>query len=243
MLKLKLDQTTYDTLPPAIKAEYKADASGGFILDTDVPIEDTAALKNALLSEKAARKTATEAKQVLETQVTQLSGENDTLKARALKPSELEAAWQKKLDDANAANKVKQESLTGSIKTMLVDNVALQIASEIGTAPDLLMPHLKSRLTAVEEDGQWLTRTLDGEGKVSAQSVKELQQEFVASQKFAPIIKGSQASGGGAAGGKLPAGGKKFGDMNEGERTALYRSNPAEYKRQSALDKGAAAQT
>lgn len=49
------------------------------------------------------------------------------------------------------------------------------------------------------------------------------------SPMFWPKGQGSGASGGGA-----PEGGKAFKDMNEAERVELYRSNPAEFKRQAA---------
>ena len=231
MLKINLDKAAFDALPAAMQAEYKLNATGGYTLDTDVPFEDVTGLKNALTQERAAHKTAKEQKAILDTQVATLNEENTTLKARALKPSELENAWKEKLDAVNKTAADRQAVLTKQIQTMLVDNVALQMATEIGTSPELLVPHIKARLSAAEEDGVWGTKVLDKEGKAAALSVKELRDEFVASPTFAPIIKGSQASGGGAAGGRVPAGGKDYGKMTEAERTALHQSNPAEFKR------------
>lgn len=43
-------------------------------------------------------------------------------------------------------------------------------------------------------------------------------------------------TGGGASGSKHPGSAKKFADMNEAERVALYRENPSEFKRLKGAD-------
>lgn len=240
MLKIKVNQTEHDALPAHFQGEYKADGNGSFVLDTDQAFEDVTGLKSALANERTQHKATKDARTAAETNLATVSEERDTLKTRAGKPSEVEAAYQKKLDEQKLSFATREQALSTSIRKMLVDNVALQMAGEISTAPALIQPHILARLSAVEEEGVWLTRVLDKDGKVTANSVKELQQELIADAQFAPIIKGSSASGGGAAGSKLPAGGKKFGDMTESERVALHQKNPEEYRRLSAAHKAAA---
>jgi hypothetical protein len=75
------------------------------------------------------------------------------------------------------------------------------MANEISVAPDLLLPHIKSRLTTELVDGEYVTRVLDREGKPSAHSIEELQKDVMQDKRYSAIIKGSKASGGGASGG------------------------------------------
>lgn len=238
MLKIKLDKAAHSALPPEIQKEYKADGEG-FILDTDTPFEDITALKAAVGHEKEQRRKATEKAKELETSVASLTEQNDTLAARAKPAGELEKSWQQKLDKAATDAKARHDALTGQIQRLLVDNKAQEIASAISTAPEVILPHIKARLGIEEVDGVYHTRVLDDAGKVSADSLNELQQKFVADAKFASIITASKASGGGAAGGKPVAGGKAFRDMSEAEKTTLFRSNKTEYDRLSAAAKQA----
>lgn len=239
MLKIKLDKAAHAALPPAIQTEYKADGDG-FILDTDSPFEDVSALKTALTQEKKHRKEATEKVTELSGSVASLTSDVETLTARASKPTDLEKSWQTKLEKATADAKAEKERLTGQLNKLLVDNVAISLASEISTAPELILPHIKARLGTEEVDGVYHTRVLDDAGKVSADSVKELKQNLVADPRFAAIITASKASGGGAQGGKGGGGGaapKPFKDMSESEKVSLFKANRPEYDRLSAESK------
>lgn len=229
MLKLKL--TTLDGLSADVAKEYKKEGDE-YVLDTDVKFEDVTGLKNALAQEKQHRKQATE-------KVTTLEQEKATLEARAGSAGDLEKSWQKKLTDKEAEFKTQLTNRDAQLRAVLVDNTALQLAQEISTSPDLILPHIKARLTMEEVDGKMLTRVLDGEGKMSAASVGELKNEIVADKRFASIITASKASGGGAQGAKSgsSAGGKKYADMSEAERSTLYRENKPEFDRLRAEHK------
>jgi hypothetical protein len=233
MLKLKISKDDHGKLPADIQKEYKAEGEE-FVLDTDVKFEDVTPLKNALAAEKDHRKKATEKVTQLETQVAALNDEKEKLEARAKPASELEKSWQAKLEKTTTDLKAREDALRKQLNTLLVDNVAIGIANEVATSPELLLPHLKSRLTVEEVDGKFVTRVLDGEGKASALSVNELKQEVIANKQFAPIIKASNASGGGAHGGKGGASGKAFKDMSEAEKVTLFKTNRAEFDRLSA---------
>jgi hypothetical protein len=232
MLKLKLDKAAHATLPADLQKEYKANGDDEFVLETDVKFEDVAPLKNALKEEKKHRKEATEKVTALEESVATLTEEKEKLEARGQKPSDLEKSWQVKVDKIKADADKRTGELTTQLRTLLVDNVATTMAGEISISPQLMLPHLKNRLAIEETDGKFITRVLDSEGKASALSVNELKAEILADKQFAPIIKASNASGGGASGGSPPAGGKAFKDMNEAEKVALYRANPTEFERQ-----------
>lgn len=221
MLKLKLTKDEHAALNDTIKPEYKADGEE-FVLDTDVKFEDVTGLKSALQKQKDDRLAATTKVKDLETQVTTLTEENTTLLARAKSPGDVEKSYQAKVAKMETDSKAEKERLTGQLRSILVDGVAKQIATEISTAPHLLEPHLKSRLSIEEVDGKFITRVLDAEGKASALSVNEFKEEILANKDYAPILTASKASGGGNTGKQLPPEGKAFNKMSESELTALY---------------------
>lgn len=226
MLKLKLTPAEHGTLPDPLKAEYKQEGDS-YVLDTDVKFEDTGALRNALVQEKANAKKLQADKQVLEGQVIDLT-------ARAGTAGDLEKSWQAKVDAAKTQYENDTKGLKAQINTLLIDNVANQLAAEISTAPSLMAPAIKGRLTVDIVDGQYITRVLTPDGKASALSVKELAEELRANKEFAPIISASKASGGGANGNKGPVSDKPFADMNENERTTLFRTDRPKFDRLAA---------
>ena len=233
MLKLKIDKAAHAALPAHFQSEYKADGDN-FVLDTDVPFEDTTTLKNALKAEKEHRKTATEKVTALETSIAGLTEERDTLAARAQKPSDLEKSWSEKLAKREKELTAEIDKRTARLRTLLVDNVAQQMAAEISVSPELMLPHILKRLTIEEQDGNMITRVLDAEGKASALSANELKAELLANKTYAPIIKASEASGGGAQGSKKPPGVGDVADfkkMSEAQKVELYRKNPTEFQR------------
>lgn len=226
MLKLKLTKAEKEALPATLQPEYKAEGDG-FVLDTDVVFEDVSSLKNALVQEKAERKKLVTDKQVLEGQVADLT-------TRAGSATELEKSWAAKVEAAKKQHEEATQGLTKQLHTLLIDNVAGQMAAEISTSPTLMIPAIKQRLAVEVVDGAYVTRVLTPDGKPSATSVKELSEEFRANKEFAPIIQASKASGGGANGNKGPVGDKPFAEMNESERTGLFKSDRQKFDRLSA---------
>ena len=114
----------------------------------------------------------------------------------------LEKSWSEKLNKTALEKDQAIERLNGQLHNLLVDNVASSIANEIALqgSANVLLPHIRARLTVAEVDGKPTTRVLGADGKPSALSVDELKQEFATNEAFAPIIAGSKASGGGAGG-------------------------------------------
>lgn len=152
----------------------------------------------------------------------------------------LEKSWQEKLAAREAELSQSISQRDAQLQTLLVDNVAQALANELavsGSAP-LLLPHIARRLKVEFVDGTPITRVLDASGKPSAATVDELKKEFIDNKAFAPVIVGSRASGGGAAGagGGGGAGTKKFKDLTEAERVALYRESPEKYEAYKAAN-------
>lgn len=190
-LKKKLSKEDYEKLSAHLKTEYIEDGEG-YKLDIDGD-EDTGALKRAKDREAQLRKEAEKELKEAREKLAEIEG-NDARKNGDIKT--LEKSWSDKHESIKTEYEGKIGKLTSFISTALVDNVALQIASEISTAPKLLIPHIKARLAADFDGETPSTRVLDAAGKPSALKIDELKQEFVANKDFASIIIASKASGG-----------------------------------------------
>ncbi len=217
-LKKKLTKTEYDAAKPDIKTEYKLveGKTDEYELDLEGG-EDTGALLRAKEHEKKARQEA-------ETKLRELQEKMDKQEAAEIKEREriareggdiktLEKSWKEKNEKLQADMQKQIDARDAALSTLTVDNVATQMAAKISTAPSIITPHIKSRLRSEIVDGVAVTRVLDAKGAPSAQTVAELEAEFVANKEFSAIITGSRASGGGAHGGQggggaTPPGGK-----------------------------------
>lgn len=194
--------------------------------------EDPVKLKSAKDHEKRARQAAEQKVRELTEQVEQLTekvSEIDDTKNR--KPGDvgaLEQSYKDKIEKIKAEHKKELAARDAQISKLLVDNVADTMAAELSDAPELLSEIIRKRLKA--ENGE--TRVLDANGELSATTVEELRDELRANKKYAAIIRGSQANGGGSGGGgKGGSATKSFKDMSEKERTDLAKSNPGEFQR------------
>lgn len=240
-MKRKITQAEFDALPDAIKALYKAHASGGFLVDLEGDDDDVAALR-ATNEREVAKRTAAEAR------VGTLETELSTLRTSVAKGdgnlTALETSWREKLTRAEADGKTALEAARKQITRILVDERALALAADISTVPALMARNLKDRLSVDFEGDVPTLRVLDTSGKPTALSVDDLVKEFTGSKEYAPIIIASKASGGGAAGaggaGGGAAGSKKFADLSEVERTNLYRTDRAAFDRGLAESRAAA---
>lgn len=111
----------------------------------------------------------------------------------------LEKSWQTKLEKTTAEYQEQIDKFKKSTEKNLREGTARTVAAKISTAPDLLHPHLISRL-AVDYDGdEPKLRVLDSNGQPSAMTVDELSAEFVANKNYSAIMTASKASGGGGA--------------------------------------------
>lgn len=230
MLKFELDNL--DDVSEEHKALYK-EVDGKFRLQLE-GYTDPAALKRAKDHEKAARQKA-------EKDLKDLRDEFDEFKESVESNADdknrkkgdlgaLEQSYKDKIKKLEEKHAKDLEIRDVQISKLLVDNVAETMAAELSDSPELLSEIIRKRLKA--ENGE--TRVLDANGEPSATTVDELREEFRANKKYAPIIRGSQGSGGGSGGGGDNRGGapKAFKDMSEKERVELAKSNPLEFKKQ-----------
>ena len=207
-LKKQITKEEFAKLPKALQSEYKQvdgdadnfqlDVEGG--LDSDAP-----ELKRAKDHEVKARKLAEKQLAELKTQLEEITTERDNMVKGTIPKADadkLESSYKKKLADKEAELNERIGGLTTEVTRMLVDNVAVTLANELSDSPTVLLPHLKNRLKAEQVDGKWVTRVLDETGQPSAATPAELKKEILANKAFAPIVRASKGSGGGAGTGQ-----------------------------------------
>jgi hypothetical protein len=158
-------------------------------------VEDDPAegMRNARDHEKTRRQKAEEELRKLKEQ--QEDEQNDKNRKEG-KVEEIEAAWKTKYDKEVARLNTEISGRDQQLQTMLIDNVAVQLAGDLFTSPNLALPHIKSRLGVEAVDGKFVTRVKDAAGAVTANTIDEFKAELAADASFAPILKKSNAGGG-----------------------------------------------
>lgn len=216
-LKSILDNV--DSLPDDVKKEYKKGGDGKFYLDVD-GIDDHPGVKNLKTSMENAKRERGEARDALSAAQTQLSKANDDLddmRRGAIPKADvtaLENSWKTKLETANTESSAKITKLTGALDKNLRQAEATRLASEMFVSTQLGLPYVLPRLSVVEENDEFVVKVLDAKGQPSALTVDELKKEFLQNKDFAPILRGTRASGGGANGGN-GGGGAPSNDNND----------------------------
>ena len=153
----------------------------------EVLSEKKAEAEKRRLAEVAARKEAEDA--------ARKSGDLDTL----------EKSWAEKYANREKELRGELEPKLEATQRMLekstVSATATRIAAKIGipSSQGLLAESIKKRLGMAVKNDEAVTVVLDKNGKPSALTLAELEQEFVSDSEHAPLIIGSKASGGGAS--------------------------------------------
>jgi hypothetical protein len=118
------------------------------------------------------------------------------------------------------------------IKDLTVGQKATELAASLfGEDADLHKHIVKDRLSVEQSNGKATVIVLDADGQPSAASVDELRDEIFNNPKYARIVVGSNASGGGANGSSAKGGGANqktiksadFYALPEPERKALMK--------------------
>jgi hypothetical protein len=228
MLKRKIDQETFDALPDAMKPVY-AKKGDEYVLQLDNSSDDDAAeLKRAKDREVQARKDAEKLARELQNKLDEVSG-IDAKKRGDIET--LEKSWKEQTEKVRTEYEGKVTALRDVIKKSLVDGTADSLAAEISSVPTLLAKAARERL-AVDFDTDVPTlRVLDAQGKVSALTVSDLKQEFVANKEYSSIIIASKASGSGTTAASQTTGnggatfdkGKSFAELSVKEKVAYIK--------------------
>lgn len=228
-LKRKISKTEHAALAELLQKEYKADGEE-FVLDAE-GFDDPAELKRAkdreaqnAKDQKARADKAESDLQALREGTARSSGDIATL----------EKSWKEKNEKLEKDHRAELAKRDGHLQATLIDAVAVKLATDIaGPNADILLPHIKVRLTSDLTGEAPLTRVLDKDGKPSASSVEDLKKEISSDARFKAIVVASNASGGGAAGNGRPTNGgaasgagQKFHELNDAERVDFYKRDP-----------------
>jgi hypothetical protein len=202
-MELKYKLPNLDGLDDNVKGLYK-ESDGEYVLNIEgLPtpsadddnekrlkeIEAMAKKNKELLDEvkknKEAKRALEEAKRKEEEERLKQSGDHEALaKSYQEKLAERDAQIKEMIDKNNAT---------------MIDNTVKTLASKLcdGSNVSLIEPHIRKRL-GLDEKGE--LRVLDSSGQPSVTTQEELISEFQSNKTYAPIIRGTQSSGGGAHG-------------------------------------------
>lgn len=119
----------------------------------------------------------------------------------------LEAQLVTKYEGLIEKERTEKSRYATAMETHLIDAaIATELAKHSDT-PRLLMPHMKTQVKVMEQDGQFVARVVDAAGNVrigkgqgaSPMSIAELVDEMKTSTEYAPAFRGTGSSGGGAS--------------------------------------------
>lgn len=137
--------------------------------------------------------------------------------------------YKKSQDELTAKREKEFDSERAEFNKSRVATEATRIASRLaeGDNVELLSEFINRRIRY--ENGSM--QILDESGKLTAHTLKDLEDEFTNSAKFASLLKGRKSSGGGAKGGKGGAGGEaqtvtraEFDDMSQADRSEFSKA-------------------
>jgi len=243
-LKLTITQEEYEALSEGFKEAYVTDGDN-YKLDVS-GLEDTGALKRAKDYEKEQRKAAEKRSRELSDEMKGLQDQLDELKNDGSRKKgdveALERSYQDKIAKQKEESDAAQAKLNRIIEKQTLEAKANQIATKLcGENSDIILPHIKSRMKVEITDDEAHVRVLNDQGEVTADSLDDLQNSFFTSDRFAPIVIGSKASGSGAAGrkGSGAAGKPNLKDMSATEEAKFANEHPEQYQEMVAASEGA----
>lgn len=195
--KRKLTKAEFEKLTEVQQQLYIADGDN-YILN----IEDTA-FENLKIEKANLKKELDEYK---EKEVERIAAaeervrkkaEDDYKKAKSDKDIEtVEKSWSDKYSKLETQFNDLTLKHNDYVKSSLINAEVNRIANEISTVPDVILPHIKSRLDVDLTGEQAKLFVLDKQGQRSALTVDELSKEFIDNPSFSAIIKASSANSG-----------------------------------------------
>jgi len=226
-MKYLIDKAAFDALETSLQAFYKAQGENYVLAVEGLPTsgEDLEGLKRqnqTLLDEaKEAKRKAREAEEARSQQ------ELAAAKARG----DFEQLYASS-EQALAAERTRLAELTASIERRDLTSAASKVSSSIadGENAEILAEFVQRRLKIVE--GQ--VKVTDAAGNLTIATLEDLAKEFQQAPRYAALVRGTQANGGGATGGKGGGATKTWDQMTGMERVELRRTNPAEHARMKA---------
>jgi hypothetical protein len=143
----------------------------------------------------------------------------------------IEKSWQEKLNAAVTERDKHIADLTGVVNSLSIGSEATRLASKLALpeSADVLLPHIKARLSAELKDGSAHVRVLGLDGKPTAMTLADLEKEIVGNKAFAPILVGSK--GNGAGGTNSGGGGGKVSTVSRAQWDAMDHAQRMEHSK------------
>lgn len=231
-LKYQLD--SLEGLEPAVAAMYE-EKDGKFVLKVEgIPQpEDTTGLRNKVeellrekKDEKSRREQAEEAARIAAEEAARKNGDTEAL----------DRSWNEKYSKALGEKDQTLTALQAQVHALTVGATAARLAGELAVqgSSAILQRLIEPRLSMDMRDGKPVVVVLDNEGRPTALTPDELKNEIISDAALAPLVAGSKATGGGAAGSKGGGAAKTWDQLSGMERVELRRTNPAEHARLKA---------
>lgn len=231
-LKYQLD--SLEGLEPAVAAMYE-EKDGKFVLKVEgIPQpEDTTGLRNKVeellrekKDEKARREQAEEAARIAAEEAARKNGDTEAL----------DRSWNEKYSKALGEKDQTLTALQAQVHALTVGATAARLAGELAVqgSSAVLQRLIEPRLSMEMRDGKPVVVVLDNDGRPTALTPDELKNEIISDAALAPLVAGSKATGGGAAGSKGGGAAKTWDQLSGMERVELRRTNPAEHARLKA---------
>lgn len=209
--------TTLDGLPDAIRAEYKPDPNGGFILDVTpkdgFELSNVTGLKTALETERTNVRTATErlrafgdidpnvAREAVSKldEIKNFDPDKKVTEAIKVREQDIHRQWSGKLTEAEKTNK----ALMAQLNAELVTRAAVQAISGAKGNVDLLLPHVTSQLQMTQNGENFVVRVVgrDGRERVGGpngepMTISQLVESMRSQDAFAPAFAATNSGGG-----------------------------------------------
>lgn len=204
-LSFTLNEEAFNGLESHMQGLYTKQDDGSYQLAIDgLPNTDGLKAKNEQLLGET--KKEREKRKELEAQLAQIQAQKQKADEESHKKNgdieALEKSYQAKLDKLNHDANHREQALKKQIYDLTVGQAANNLANELAIkgSANVLLPHIQNRLTLETSDDGQKIRVLDLQGNISALTLDELKQEFMANDAFKPLIAGNSASGGGAVG-------------------------------------------
>jgi hypothetical protein len=219
-MKYTIAAADYAKLAEPVKAEYKEGEGGSYVLNLEghedhfVPKgkKDEAEKHRKRAEDKVAELEAREAKLIKD------------LEAAAGNKTEVEAIrkqHQAEVEKIKNEYAEKEKAAKAETHKAMIAAEATRFAGEKFTVPSAIARLYQDRLAVEEVDGVPVIRVREPDGKPSVKSLADLQTEFLANKEFAPIVKASSGSGGGAARSDSKGGGAAQRIIPKGEFEAM----------------------
>lgn len=229
-LKRKISQSELEQLTKELQELYTK-VGDEFVLNLDDTAFETLKAEKKSAEEKLAKYEQEEEERIRKAEErAKKKAQEEYEKAKGDKDVEaIEKSWTDKYSKLETEFKGLQEKHNGYVTKSLVETAVTAMANEISTHPNLISPHIRSRLGVdLTSDSPKLV-VLDENGQRSALTVDELKKSFVDNKEFSAIIKATSANGGAKAGASSPSGTptsetKRLGEMSDLELAQMAKA-------------------